>query len=371
MLFVKVSSNRIFFINEYWILIPLVLTVEIAIVLKIRKNRAQKSKGLNENLNEDLRRWKIFHFANRNIFSALFVRGGEEVVKFITDGFIEVTHDSCIIPKGVQFLDNEWLRKLLTIQHSDKIKNGILFITRTALCHYASQAGLGILDTKIVNISSWLTVGKKTLATILSLSPVLFLGVGGATTTTIVLSVLTFLSGTSSMFFIRESDLFFIKTQAIVGSLSQVASRVQDRTDVVILDLEPSSDKITMERASVPYQCSLPDQMLGNKKCVPKTVVNDVKSGDIVVDMLLDYNEVVNMEDITGLSGEIEFVDQFEIVPIQRPGPIKSKHSRPSRSKKLTRTVNLLEKFGDPENIQDTETWDTSANIKQNIRTEK
>jgi len=111
--------------------------------------------------------------------------------------------------------------------------------------------------------------------------------------------------------------------------------------------------------------------MLGNQKCVPKTVVNDVKSGNVVVDILIDYNEVVNMEDITGLSGDIKFVDQFESVPIQRLGPIKSEHSRTNPGKKLTRTVNFLEKFGDPENIQDTETWGTSANTKHNIRTEK
>lgn len=136
--------------------------IGIAIVVKVRNNRAQKHLK-SKKLKEDLRRWKIFHFANRNIFSSIFVRGGQEVVKIIAYGFIEVTHENCIVAKGVQFLDNECICNLLTIQHSDKIKNGILFITRTALCHYASQTGLGILDTKIVNISSWLTLGKKLL----------------------------------------------------------------------------------------------------------------------------------------------------------------------------------------------------------------
>ena len=186
------------------------------------------------------------------------------------------------------------------------------------------------------------------------------------------MSVLTFLSGTSSIYLLRESDLFFIKTQAVVGSLSQIIQRIQDRTDVVVLDLDPSSDKITMKRASVPYQCSLPDQMLGNPECVPKIVVDDFKSANVVVDTITDYNEVVNMEDITGLSGEIKFVDQFETLPIQRPGPIKSEHSRTNtnRGKRIKRTVNLLEKFDDPENIQDIETWDTLANTKHDIRTE-
>ena len=167
MLLIKVSSNKIFLINEYWILIPLILTIEIVIVVKIKNNRAQKDLK-SEKLKEDLRRWKIFHFANKNIFSSMFIRGGHEVVQILADGFIEVTHENCIIAKGAQFLDNEWRRKLLIIQHSEKIKNGILFITRTAPCHLASKAGIGILDTKIVKVSSWLTLGKKTLATILT-----------------------------------------------------------------------------------------------------------------------------------------------------------------------------------------------------------
>jgi len=371
MLFVRVSPNRILLINEFWILIPAVLTLEIAIVVKVRNNRAQKHLK-SKKLKEDLRRWKIFHFANRNIFSSMFVRGGQEVAKMITDGFMEVTHQNCIVAKGVQFLDNAWLRKLITIQYSDKIKNGILFITRTALCHYASQVGLSLLDTKIIKISSWLTLGQKTLATLLTLSPITLLGIWGATTTTIVLSVVTFLSGTGSMFFIREADIFFIKTQAIAGSLSQIRQRIKDRTDVVVIDLEPSSDKITMEKSSVPYECSLPDQRLGNPTCVRKTKVSETgTSGNVVVDILIDYDDVVNMEDVTGLNGDIKFADQFETIPIQKPGPIKAEHSRPNPGKKLTRTASLLEKFGDPEHIPDTETWDTSINTEHNIGTKK
>ena len=42
MLYVKINPNRIFFVSEYWILFPLILSMEIAIVVKIRKNRAQQ-----------------------------------------------------------------------------------------------------------------------------------------------------------------------------------------------------------------------------------------------------------------------------------------------------------------------------------------
>ena len=122
-----------------------------------------------------------------------------------------------------------------------------------------------------------------------------------------------------------------------------------------------------MKESSVPYECSLPDQMLGNPRCVQETKI-DIKSANVIVDTIIDYDEVVNMEDITGLKGEIKFSDQFETVPIKNPGPIKSEHSRPNLRKNRKRTANLLTKFGDPDYVPDSETWDTSANTEHNIR---
>ena len=366
MLYIRVNPNRLFIVSEYYILIPLIISIEIAIVVRVRKNRAQQDLKL-EKLKKDFRRWKIFNVAIENIFTTLFIRGGEDTVKIVYDNFMQVSHENCILPKGLQFLDNEWLRKLLVVQHSDKIKNGILFITRTALCHFASEVGLGILDTQVLKVSSWLILGKKTIATAITFSPILLLGIWGVTATPIILSVITFLSGARSMFLLRESGLLLIKTQAIVGPISHITQRIQDRTDVVVIDLEPSNDKITMKESSVPYECSLPDQMLGNPRCVQETKI-DIKSANVIVDTIIDYDEVVNMEDITGLKGEIKFSDQFETVPIKNPGPIKSEHSRPNLRKNRKRTANLLTKFGDPDYVPDSETWDTSANTEHNIR---
>ena len=72
--------------------------------------------------------------------------------------------------------------------------------------------------------------------------------------------------------------------------------------------------------------------MLGNPIYVRETEIG-IKSRDVLVDIRIDYEEVGNMEDITGLSGEIKFADQFETVPIENPGPIKSEHSRPNPNK--------------------------------------
>nr|YP_009029039.1 hypothetical protein [Cylindrotheca closterium]AGH28578.1 hypothetical protein [Cylindrotheca closterium] len=169
------------------------------------------------------------------------------------------------------------------------------------------------------------------------------------------------------MFFLRESSFLLIKTQVIAGPISHIVQRIQDRKDVVVINLQPSNDKVSMRKSSVPYECSLPDQRIGNPICVREAEIN-IKSRDVVVDMLIDYDEVVNMEDVTGLSGEIKFSDQFETLTIENPGPKNSQHSRINPNKSRKRITNLLEKFGDPDHIPDSETWDTSANSEQHIR---
>lgn len=364
MLYIRISPNRILFVSEYWILFPLIISIEIAIIARIRKSRVQQDLE-SEKLKKDFVRWKIFNIATKNIFSNIFIRGGHETM--IIDDFVHVSHENCLVPQGVQFLDNEWLRKLLLARYSDKVKNGILYITRTALCHFASEAGLGILDNKVIQISDVLLGGKKTFAAILTSLPIPLLGIWGRTTIPVVLSLVTFLSGAGSMFLLRESSFLLIQTQVIAGPISHIAQRIQDRKDVVVIDLQPSNDKVSMRKSSVPYECSLPDQMIGNQICIREAEI-DIKSADVVVDMLIDYDEVVNMEDVTGLSGEIKFSDQFETLPIENPGPKKSQHSRINPNKSRKRTTNLLEKFGDPDHIPDSETWDISRNTEHNNR---
>ena len=129
---------------------------------------------------------------------------------------MQVRHENCIVPKGIQFLDNECLRKLLLVHHSDKIKNGILYITRTALCYFASEVGLGILDTQVFKVSSRLTIEKKTFATILASLPIPLLGIWGITTIPVVLSIVTFLSGTNSIYFFYANLASYLLRQKLL-----------------------------------------------------------------------------------------------------------------------------------------------------------
>lgn len=40
MILIRVSSNRLFIVNEYWILIPLMLYIDHKIIIIMKKNRA-------------------------------------------------------------------------------------------------------------------------------------------------------------------------------------------------------------------------------------------------------------------------------------------------------------------------------------------
>ena len=75
MIYIKLSPTRLLEVSEYWILFPLILKIEIAIVVKVKKNRAQKELE-SEELKINFVRCKIFSVAIVNIFSGIFVKGG-------------------------------------------------------------------------------------------------------------------------------------------------------------------------------------------------------------------------------------------------------------------------------------------------------
>ena len=58
--------------------------------------------------------------------------------------------------------------------------------------------------------------------------------------------------------------------------------------------------------------------MILNPICVRETKPAKLKSelGNVIVDIITGYNDVVNMKDMRGLKDGIEFSDQFEVTPI-------------------------------------------------------
>lgn len=364
MLYVRISSKRMFIISEYWILIALMLAIELAIVRKLKKNRSQ-----NNEKSKQFTKWKIFNFAVGNL------RGGDIITQVLDGNYIDVEYTECFIKPGVRYLDNPRLRKIVSFLFHSKVKKNILLITKTALCHIVSEYGLYQLDLPIpvhtpVVVTNWILFLQKTVTSAFIVSPAAIITVLGTTNLSLTASVISFLVGLISLTLTKDGDLAVIATQAFRGPISSLKPRITNQVEVVSIDIQPNDYTLVKNQLAQSYECSLPDQGISNPTCARHNIiidiVNNAESVDRTLDKIIEYDHVVNMEDVTHL--DIKFADQFEVVPIENPGPIKSEHSRPNIRKKLRKTADLLDKYGDPENVPDTETWHTSPNTKHNIR---
>ena len=97
----------------------------------------------NNDKSKEFTKWKIFNFAVGNL------RGGNKITQLLEDSYLDIEHTSCIINLGFQYVDNSRLRKIVNYRFHEKLKNGVILITRTALCHLASEYGLYQLELPI------------------------------------------------------------------------------------------------------------------------------------------------------------------------------------------------------------------------------
>src|SRR5210317_53792 len=102
MLLIRISSKRVWVISEYYILIPLMLAIEIAIARKLKKNWSQ-----NNDKSKQFTKRKIFYFAIGRL------RGGNEITQLLEDYYLDVKHLDCILKPGIQYVNNARLRKIV------------------------------------------------------------------------------------------------------------------------------------------------------------------------------------------------------------------------------------------------------------------
>ena len=186
--------------------------------------------------------------------------------------------------------------------------------------------------------------------------PISILRIGERTIIEYTFSGLSFLLGFTSMALTKDFGLILIGTEAVSGPLSLIKHRIQDQPELLYMYVEPEPKLLVRPKLTQSYECSLPEQRIGNSRCTRENkiieIINNYKSDDVIIDQIIDYDEVVNMEIITGLTNP-DFSNQFELVSTRNPAPIKKLKSE---TKPRSRTVNLLDKFGDPENIPDSQT---------------
>ena len=102
-------------------------------------------------------------------------------------------------------------------------------------------------------------------------------------------------------------------------------------------------------------ECWLPDQRLGNTNCA-------IKSTDIpkvITKSELNYDDVVNMRDVTGLK-KFTFSDIYQVHPENLDTKYINVNSPNLRG--TGKTVNFLDKYSDPENLDPSTSWDVDTN---------
>ena len=355
MLYVRVSPNRLFIISEYWILIPLMLWIDYLIITKVKKSRDKKNikRDKLKTKKTKYKQLKIFHFAMNNIVKVLQIRGGEEL--------IDVIYPECIVGRGLRYINNNRIRKLIYSLYKSKQRNGVIYITEAALCYSIKRYGLALPALPIpiedfIGVTSWYQVIRKTGVTALLgtsipliilaenvflLIPGLFLGIAG-----IVLSR-------------YNLDLNIVPTSLITGPLESIKRRIPDIPEVVSVNIETEpTNKIEIPQNQ--YECLLPEQRWTNSKCRLTTTEIVEMSNDIK----LDYNDVVNMQDVTGLD-KIEFIDRYQVS--SSSDVTNTADTVRPKSRLRGTAVNFLDKFGNPENVPESDTWSIDANSFKGI----
>ena len=302
MFYWKYSSNRIFFLNEYWIFIPSAILANYVIIRKIRLDRARikELERLKKLLDRERQIRRILLVSlGLNASIHLFTRGG--AADFIDTDYIK---ELCEIEEGVHYLDDTRLRNIIHDLYKHKRKGKMIYITATAVCHLANRYGLtffalpfAIGDFGLTNVYQ---TARKGFVTILlgGVGPLVVFG--GP-----VALMAAFIVGTAGLR-LAFTNLDLIPTSP-VDPMKDLKPRIADLPDVVVVNRR---DKMIMSKGEQETQeCLLADQRLFNPKCKGKPTEIPDAIDSVLPD--LSYEDTVNMKDVTGLD-HVEFTDKLD-----------------------------------------------------------
>jgi len=351
MLYWKYSSKRIFFLNEYWILVPTMLVADYLIIRNIRshKKKMEELRKLKEIIERYKKQQKLRRVAylacGLSLSSIWMVRGGED--------FIDVDYIDCGIEEGLRYLDNDRIRKIIHDLYASKRKGRIIYITSTAACHLVKIYGKHFLslpftvkDFGVTNL--YQTIRKLTVTILMGAVGPLYVAGGRA-------AIFTAFTLVTLALRLAYTDLDRLPTSPIDETIParQIEPRIADLPDVVTVNCrnKVKAPSIVPEKG----ECWLAEQAYFNPNCKVKTTE--------ILPAGLGYDEVVNMKDVTGL----EHVDFSDILDLGQNKPSISKSSK-------GKMVKFLDIFGDPADIGKSETWDASSITdtvpkKMNLRT--
>lgn len=331
MIVLRLNSTRILFIHEYWVLVPIGIGVNVLFLRKhlVRRSKVKDLKKLRKFLEQQERILRIFflavsysagyyfpkeyifllyqasalrHYQNylTNLIEKSF-RGGE-------DRLIDVDYINCGIKYGLQFIDNDRIRKIVFSLYKNKRRGKVIYITATALCYIVARYGKDFLALPFAvgdfGVTSLYQATRKTVGVILvsSILPLFLKGYYGSMIGILLLAYKIILT-----------DLDTIPTTPVydsTGFIEKLQPRIPDVPDVVTVNFRDRL-KISSGSSEKRPECYLAEQLLTER-----------------------------------------FTDIYDLgQPKTQPDVCKPQTGK---------TVNFLEKFGDTGPINDDESWETS-----------
>ena len=354
-MYLRVSLSRTFFINEYYILIPLAIYTNILVIRAIKNRRARAKEK--EELERKRKIALLSAVALFNGISVLAARGGSNEI-------VDVDYIDCGIETGLRYVNKDRLRKIVVALYSYKKPKGVIFVTATALCHIAKMYGVQFPALPIpvmdFGFTSYYQLARKVLVIILTstVGPLAYFQTPVSLVSAALMLTLSLKLATTNLDYIPTSLI----DPAIPIEL--IGKRIPDIPDVVSVNIVNElreKDKIRMPQNNV--ECLLPDQRLINPKCDIKLKPTEIS--EVIGNIDLTYENVVTMRDVTGLE-KLTFSDAFQLP--SKNANVKSK--RP-RLRGTAKTVRYLDKFPGTESNDPGKTWDVETNNLKKLPAER
>ena len=352
MLIIVISENRTWFINEYWIIIPVVAGVQYYLYRRKRKKQ-QKEQQL------QLANAKIFHLAMDNLHALAQLRGGELIEQQI-----------CEVGKGVRFVNSDRIRiyiggVLNGIKGVVKRK-GIIYITESAFCALVSHYDLvnpvlslfgevRFLDGRIRLTRPIVGIGKTISSLILANGlGDLLLTAGSAANPYWTAGKL--LTGRIVAHLVSEKVIGKVATSLIKSPLDKLTARIPGITEIVVVNYEDYNNQsgLTMPAFGTPDQCLVPDYLPFNMDTcdIPYADPTELGWTPELVDGIVTLEDIKETLDLKSKEGSYDFIpkDANELPKLVRQERIKAK------------MVSMSDIAPDTTNLPEDETWDIDEN---------
>ena len=370
-----VRGNRLYVFSTMWIIGPIAIIILYKSIKKIEEERAEYYKAEGIKQPHDIRggQQELEPFESELV---------PQLINVTKPGFI------CLVREGVSYVKSKTYKKLVIENFSQKAKNGVSFIAKSALCQsialYGLDIGPGFLN--VIGLSSWVNPVRNTVSVTTAAYGVHLIwcsirkvppkGIKAGVFSKnrrirFIGGIVSLLISLVSMSWSREPGIIYITSTyiAIDGKVvSIVKPRIEELMDVVVVNSENANKALTITNEVPSEICKIPGVAKVWKKCPPKITFSDPELG-------VKYHEMGNMNDIVKFSidDSQQFNDLLDVgnpnlsETVPEPPRIKAAVSKTARLK--AKVVHFLDKFKDPEIIPEDSLWETSDEISSVAKT--